>query len=684
VSLAQQRSAVDPTTGIVPTSANMLSANQILIGPHLSLREENPAYQTVHHENLPSPAKSATSAFYLSTLNEQQRAAVECTDAPVIIVAGPGTGKTRTLTVRIAHLLQDKGVAPEHVLAITFTNKAAGEMAERLAGLVGAATAKRITIKTFHAFGAQLLRTHAETQGITPSAIISEADQRALLKEIVPDATEKNLSGYLDQIATAKDLLLAPDDPALIAQFPERPELPGIYSRYAARLRANRLFDFDDLIYQTVHLLATQPDLLQRYQDRYRWLSVDEYQDINYAQYRLLRLLTPPATNLCAIGDPDQAIYGFRGAKREYFLCFQADFPDAQILHLDQNYRSTQTILDAAVQVIEESSDRAAALQIWSDFVDQTKLQIYQAPTDKAEAEYVVHQTEQLVGGTSYFSLDTGRTSGTEEQLYSFGDFAVLYRTSAQSRLLIEAFDRSGIPYQTVGQTPLIEYKEIRQLLAYLWLTLNPTATFYQEQVYGDVRRKDLPYLGVYLPKLQAQAGECPVADLIDSVAGFFQRELAREFSEAQSERFARLRRRALPFGVDLRGFLEATLLQHETDHYDPRADRVTLMTLHAAKGLEFPVVFMVGCEETLLPYTLAGRESDVEEERRLFYVGMTRAQQRLILLHARRRTIFGQRVQNEPSRFLADIEATLKEIKAMAGGKAKKQIMEELQLSLF
>jgi DNA helicase-2/ATP-dependent DNA helicase PcrA len=430
--------------------------------------------------------------------------------------------------------------------------------------------------------------------------------------------------------------------------------------------------------------LATQPDLLQRYQDRYRWLSVDEYQDINYAQYRLLRLLTPPATNLCAIGDPDQAIYGFRGAKREYFLCFQADFPDAQILHLDQNYRSTQTILDAAVQVIEESSDRAAALQIWSDFVDQTKLQIYQAPTDKAEAEYVVHQTEQLVGGTSYFSLDTGRTSGTEEQLYSFGDFAVLYRTSAQSRLLIEAFDRSGIPYQTVGQTPLIEYKEIRQLLAYLWLTLNPTATFYQEQVYGDVRRKDLPYLGVYLPKLQAQAGEYPVADLIDSVVGFFQRELAREFSEAQSERFARLRRRALPFGVDLRGFLEATLLQHETDHYDPRADRVTLMTLHAAKGLEFPVVFMVGCEETLLPYTLAGRESDVEEERRLFYVGMTRAQQRLILLHARRRTIFGQRVQNEPSRFLADIEATLKEIKAMAGGKAKKQVVEELQLSLF
>lgn len=617
-------------------------------------------------------------------LNPQQRAAVETIDTPLIIVAGPGTGKTRTLTVRIAYLLQEQGVAPQHVLAITFTNKAAQEMAERLEGLVGAATVDQMTIKTFHAFGAQLLRDYADEQGLAPFAIAGEADQRTLLKEIVPEATEKELSDYLEQIAQAKDQLLAPDDPALAELFIDRPALPEIYSRYAASLRANRLYDFDDLIFQAVQLLETQPVLLAQYQERYRWLSVDEYQDINYAQYRLLRLLTPPTTNLCAIGDPDQAIYGFRGAKREYFLRFQQDFPDAKILHLDQNYRSTQTILDAAVQVIEESSDRAAALKIWSDFVDQTKLQIYQAPTDKAEAEYVVHQVEQMVGGTSYFSLDTGRTSGTEDDVRSFGDFAVLYRTGAQSRHLIEAFDRSGIPYQTVGQTPLIEYKEIRQILAYLWLALNPTATFYQEQIYGSVRRKDLPYLGVYLPKLQACVGAEPVVEMLDSITHFLQRELEQEFSEAQTERLERLRRRAIPFGSDLRGFLEATLLQHETDHYDPRADRITLMTLHAAKGLEFPVIFIVGCEETILPYALAGRKSDLEEERRLFYVGMTRAQQRLILLHAKRRTLFGQRTQNEQSRFLADIEATLKEIKAMAGGKTKKPAQEDLQLSLF
>ncbi len=601
-----------------------------------------------------------------------------------MIVAGPGTGKTRTLTVRIAQLVEAHGVDPAHILAITFTNKAAEEMRGRLAALLGRPLAQQVTIKTFHAFGANLLRVYAEAQGNRPFAIASEVDQSAVLKEILPDASEKVRKGYLAQIATAKDLLLTPDEPALAEQFPDDPELSAVYSRYAARLRANRLYDFDDLIYQTVRLLESQPTLLQNYQERYRWLSVDEYQDINYAQYRLLRLLTPPATNLCAIGDPDQAIYGFRGAKREYFLRFQEDFPDAQILQLEQNYRSTQSILDAAVQVISESTDRATLLQIWSDFVDQTKLSIYQAPTDKAEAEYVVHQVEQMVGGTSYFSLDSGRTSGTEEKVHSFGDFAVLYRTGAQSRLLIEAFERSGIPYQTVGQTPLVEYKEIRQILAYLWLVVNPTATFYQEQVYANTRRKDLARIGSFLPRLQAAQGEESVAGLIEQVAEFLRVDLEGKWNGAQLERIARLQRRGAPFGNNLRDFLEAMVLQHEADQYDPRADRVTLMSLHAAKGLEFPVVFIVGCEETLLPYALAGRDVDLEEERRLFYVGMTRAQQRLILLHAKRRTIFGQRAENEPSRFLADIAAALKEIKAMAGGKAKKRAQEELQLSLF
>lgn len=645
-----------------------------------SLQELSEPYQTV-----PSLVPSAhQERSYLTSLNEQQLAAVICIDAPVIIVAGPGTGKTRTLTVRIAHLIHTNQVEPDSILAITFTNKAAEEMRERLTGLVGEPTAQQITIKTFHAFGVQLLRAYEAERGGTPFAIASETDQRTLLKEIVSEASEKAINSYLDQISTAKDLLLTADDPALATHFPETPELPDIYGRYTATLRANRLVDFDDLIFQTINLLEKEPALLQQVQERYGWLSVDEYQDINYAQYRLLRLLTPPTTNLCAIGDPDQAIYGFRGAKREYFLRFQQDFPNARILHLDQNYRSTQTILSAAVQVIAEGVDRETALQIWSDFVDQTKLRIYQAPTDKAEAEYVVHQIEQMVGGTSYFSLDTGRTSGTEDEVRSFGDFAVLYRTSAQSRLLIEALDRSGIPYQTVGQTPLVEYKEIRQILAYLWLLVNPTAMFYQEQIYANARRKDMTRIGLFLPRLQERAGTENISTLIDGVVEFLNVDLGSKFSDAQMARIERFRRRSTAFGMQLDEFLEATLLQHETDHYDPRADRVTLMTLHAAKGLEFPVIFIVGCEETLLPYQLAGRASDLEEERRLFYVGMTRAQQRLILLYAKRRMIYGQRVQNPPSRFLSDIEETLKELKAMAGRKPKKPQPEELQLSLF
>lgn len=622
---------------------------------------------------------------YLTGLNDEQRAAVECTDRAVIIVAGPGTGKTRTLTVRIAHLIGAHSVAPEQILAITFTNKAAAEMAQRLADLVGQPIARRLTIRTFHALGALILHEAGEAIGLSPNfAICSEEDRRALLKPFLADQGDKVLNQRLADLSTAKNALLLPDSPELVDLFPGDETLRDLYSRYQAALRANRLLDFDDLILQTVQLFEREPAILQRYQERFRWLSVDEYQDINLAQYRLLRLLTPATTNLCAIGDPDQAIYGFRGAKREYFLQFQADFPDARRLHLSRNYRSTQTILDAAMQVINESSDRETALTIWSAFVDQTKLEIYGAPTDKAEAEYVVHQIEQMVGGTSYFSLDSGRATGTETGVRDFGDFAVLYRTSAQSRLLEEAFHRSGIPYQIVGQTPLVEYKEIRLILAYLWLTINPTSTFYQEQVYANARRKDLTRIGYFLPRLRDLLGKQPVQELLTTVSTFLTDDLEMTLSEAQEQRIAQLRRRATAFDQRLADFLEAMLLQNELDQYHAQADRVTLMTLHAAKGLEFPVVFVVGCEEALLPYQLAGRASDLDEERRLFYVGMTRAQQKLLLLHARRRVLFGQRMQNPPSRFLNDIEATLKELKAVASRKTAKAEAEAAQLQLF
>ncbi|PKO23646.1 MAG: AAA family ATPase, partial [Chloroflexi bacterium HGW-Chloroflexi-1] len=413
----------------------------------------------------------------LAVLNPQQRAAVLCTDAPLVIVAGPGTGKTRTLTVRIAYLILEKEVAPESILAITFTNKAAGEMAERLAGLLGAETAGRVIVKTFHAFGALLLREWAGRLGLSPDfAILTEEDRAAVLRQACPELKQGEVDAYLAQISEAKNRLLGPDDLEPCPYVPGASEsarhVRAVYRAYEVALADSQALDFDDLILQTVRLLETHADVLQAVQTRYRWISVDEYQDVNLAQYRLLRLLTAPAppapqpfdfaqdklwgeptypqlwgeptyppglggrgANLCVIGDPDQAIYGFRGADPRYFLQFEQDYPGAVTLSLNRNYRSTQLILDAATQVIARNPDRQA-VEIFSDFVEQVRLDVYRAPTDKAEAEYVVHQIEQMVGGTSYFSLDSDRVTGdTPAAARSFADFAILYRLSAQSRL---------------------------------------------------------------------------------------------------------------------------------------------------------------------------------------------------------------------------------------------------------
>lgn len=475
----------------------------------------------------------------------------------------------------------------------------------------------------------------------------------------------------LEQISAAKNKLLTPDAPELAdAQLVEQ------YRAYEEALQQNQLLDFDDLILRSVKLFETWPEVLKAYQQRFRWVSVDEYQDINLAQYRLLRLLTAPETNLCAIGDPDQTIYGFRGASHEYFLNFQEDFPEARVIHLSQNYRSTQLILDASSQVIAMSI-AVERIKIWSEFLDQTKLDIYQAPTDKAEAEYVVHQVEKMVGGTSYFSLDSERVTEDDDAGRSFADFAVLYRLGAQSQPLIEAFQRSGMPFQTIGQTPFYEHKEIKTILACLWFIYNPASTFHLEQVISKKQLKSLiPLLNDFRQTMPAQA----VPHLIEQI----NQNLSLDLDEKQGERVRQLIRRAVRFDNRLPDFLESTVLEKETDAYDPRADRVTLMTLHAAKGLEFPVVFVVGCEENLLPYQMAGRSFDLAEERRLFYVGMTRAQHKLILTHAKTRFLFGQKQQNEPSRFLGDIENALKEIKKMAARKPVKEKPDSAQLKLF
>jgi ATP-dependent DNA helicase UvrD/PcrA len=627
----------------------------------------------------------------LAGLNPEQRAAVLRTDAPLVIVAGPGTGKTRTLTVRIAHLILEKGVAAENILAITFTNRAAGEMKERLSGLLGDEITGRVTIKTFHAFGAMLLRQHAERLGFSPEfAILSEEDRLALLRQACPELRQAEAEAALAQISAAKngpDGLLFQSDAAEHVPQSASADLASqaavstadIAARYEDALRVGDAVDFDDLILLTVRLLEENPNVLAATQARYRWISVDEYQDVNAAQYCLLRLLTTGGANLCVIGDPDQAIYGFRGADRRYFLQFEQDYPGAVSLNLSRNYRSSQGILDAASQVIARNPDRKS-VEILAEFADEVKLDIYRAPTDKAEAEYVVHQIEQMVGGTSYFSLDSARVTGeTPAASRSFADFAVLYRLSAQSRPLVEAFDRSGIPYQTVGQAALTSHKAVREVLAHLWLLYNPRSAAHAGQV-GNLA----PAQAVLLPELeQARRAGATVARLIEQITAQMVERRRKPYSDADAARLHQLVLRAVPFEDRLADFLEVIALQGETDAYDPRADRVTLMSLHASKGLEFPVVFIVGCEEGLLPYERKGEAVDIEEERRLFYVGLTRAGRKLVLTYARKRVLFGQFMENAPSRFVGDIEAALKEVQEMQYRPPERK-PESGQMSLF
>ncbi len=655
---------------------------------------------------------------WFDQLNPAQRTAATHTDSPLAIVAGPGTGKTRTLTVRIAHLIETVDAPPRSILAVTFTNRAAEEMRERLTELLGEERSRQITVGTFHQWGAGLLQEYGEAIGIPETfTILDEDDRQLLLRRACPDLSARELRAALEAISARKNGLTTERPgansertarPAERALDTRLPTIDVIWERYHIALAEADALDFDDLILRAVQLLETEPAILQTIQARFRWISVDEYQDVNAAQYRLLRLLAAGGANLCVIGDPDQAIYGFRGADHRYFLSFAEDFPSGQRLYLERNYRSAQAILDAATQVISRDPDHQATALI-ADFAEQVKLDVYRAPTDKAEAEYVVHQVERMVGGISYFSLDSGRVDddGLPEN-WAFGDFVVLYRLNAQAKLLEEAFDRSGIPYETVGGTALTEQKPIREILSLLWLTQMPDSRVHWERVLmegkgalaaeavadlvtlhrsrpgapglatdwraalstgaisGAQRRSQRERLAGTLDLAQALANSAssPVSERIQAAAEGWAGLHGIEYSDAERERIDRLQRRSTPLRNRLRDFLTTMALQSETDQYDQRADRVTLMSLHASKGLEFPVVFIVGCEDGLLPYLPANRKIEPAEERRLFYVGMTRAQRRLILTHAGRRFLFGQTMENRVSGFVTDIAAALQEVR--------------------
>jgi uncharacterized protein (TIGR00375 family) len=563
-------------------------------------------------------------------LDPDQRSAAEIVDGPLLIVAGPGTGKTRTLTHRIARLVAG-GAAPEACLAITFTRRAADEMRERLDALTPAAG--RVLVATFHGLGLAILRERHADAGLERGFRV--ADDAARL-----DVARAALG--LSRTEAARRVAALVEERRTSSGSPPSPELLA----YREALGRRGLVDFDDLLALPVALLEERDDLRDAYRARWRRISIDEYQDVDVLQYRLVRLLAPADGDVCAIGDPDQSIYRFRGADVGFFLRFQEDFPAARVVRLGRNYRSQRVIVEAASQAIAPSSlvperrlEAAAAAA-------PERVVIHEAASERAEAELVVHTIESLLGGTSYFSVDSGRVrTDAERQDLSFDDFAVLYRTKAQAPPLVEALERSGIPYQKRSHERLMERDEVRLL--------------HHEMTTSDDGGSVHAALLSARDKVAADAGKLDAAV-----------ELLKPLAERHGE--------------DRDAFLSALALGAEVDTWDPRAERVSLLTLHASKGLEWPVVFVVGCEDGLLPLTWGAGETDVDEERRLLFVGMTRARARLFLTWARRRPWRGELRECRPSPFLADIAPALVERRRSRAPKRKRRVEDVKQLRLL
>ena len=610
--------------------------------------EPIPPAETESPQQMPVGAMgSLATASLLDGLDPEQRAAAEITEGPLLIIAGPGTGKTRTLTHRIAHLVTAHGVAPQHCLAITFTRRAAEEMAQRLAALTPE-HATTLTIATFHSLGVRILREQHERVGLGPNfGIADQAQQMATATELTGDETQAR------RLLTSLSRQRRTGGPGM--------ECADTANQYTKTLRQRNLVDFDDLIALPVTLLESDPDLTAAYRDRYRWISVDEYQDVDEQQYRLLRQLASPHGNLTAIGDPDQAIYRFRGADVGFFLRFQQDFPGAHTVQLTRNYRSSAKILTAALQVISPTTlvpDRV--LRPMGAHGDSL-VGMHQAATEQAEASFVVRTIEQLLGGVSFHSFDSGRVDSDGTGGLGFSDFAVLYRTDRQARAIMDALTKAGLPFQKRSHDRLADRPGVEQILGEL--TYAPAS--------GTERMPVLERLG---HAARAVLDRLPAAE----------REDAATEIHAAVDLLTPLADRC---GDDLERFRTELSLGVEVDTWDPRADRVSLLTLHAAKGLEFPVVFVVGCEDGLLPLRWPGMAPDdtdaeqVCEERRLLFVGMTRAQQHLYLSHAAERVRHGTAWTTSRSPFLADLDVAVCE---QIGAALPRQKPRDTQLRLL
>jgi len=584
---------------------------------------------------LKAVASAAGTDSLLAGLDADQRAAAECVRGPLLIVAGPGSGKTRTLTHRIAHLVRDCGVAASSCLAITFTRRAAEELSERLALLLPGRR-DEVAVQTFHGLGLALLREEHEAAGLPVDFGVADDATRLALAQSELSVGVRLARRLIAETSVAKRTGVRPEDP----------EIAAAADRLAAALRARGLVDFDDLVGLPADVLEADAVLRARWRERFGWISVDEFQDVDAQQYRLVAQLAAPDANLCVIGDPDQAIYGFRGADVGLVGRFAQDRPGCRTVTLRRNYRSGRPVVEASGQVLAAADGEARDHEARPDGPEQ--IVSHEAPTERAEAEFVVHTIEQLLGGHSFFSVDSGRTEGQGGVDLAFSDLAVLTRTDGLADEVEEAFARSGMPFQ--------------------------------RRAHGRLAAQ--PGVAALVDGVVAGAAGAPLVGALESTAAGLEGE---QGADAASLRRAveLLRPLAQASGTDRDRFLAELALGAPVDTWDPRAERVSLLTLHASKGLEFRVVFIVGCEDGLLPLRCGPKEAaDVAEERRLLYVGMTRARERLFLCRARRRAWRGKVRRMEPSPFLAAIEERLVEHRAsQARRRAEEPAADQLEL---
>lgn len=646
----------------------------------------------------------------LNGMNDKQAEAVQTTEGPLLIMAGAGSGKTRVLTHRIAYLIDEKFVNPWNILAITFTNKAAREMRERAVAL-NPATADTL-IATFHSMCVRILRREADHIGYNRNfTIIDPGEQRTLMKRILKnlnlDPKKWNERSILGTISNAKNDLL--DEVAYDHQAGDMYTqiVAKCYKVYQEELRRSEAMDFDDLIMMTLRLFDQNPDVLAYYQQRYQYIHVDEYQDTNHAQYQLVKLLASRFKNICVVGDADQSIYGWRGADMQNILDFEKDYPEAKVVLLEENYRSTKKILQAANDVIQNNRNRRDK-KLWTQNADGEQIVYYRANDERDEAIFVASTIDNLV-------RETGK---------NFKDFAVLYRTNAQSRTIEEALLKSNIPYTMVGGTKFYSRKEIRDVISYLNLIANTSDNISYERIINEPKRgvgpgtlekirlfaydrqmslldasenimlspikgKAAQAIGdfaIFVLKLRDRLDNLTVTQLVEEVldqSGYLEALQIQNTLESQArieniEEFLSVTKNfddnntdGAPdeSGLDKLGrFLNDLALIADTDDGDQETAEVTLMTLHAAKGLEFPVVFLIGMEEGVFPLSRASEDQDeLEEERRLAYVGITRAEEILFLTNANSRILYGKTNYNRPTRFLNEISTDLLQYQGLA-----------------